>query len=206
MSEPELAQIYLITPPVIDLEEFPAQLASVLDTVDVGCLRLSLTSQDQDHIAKAADMCREIAHARDVALVIDQHVQLVESLGLDGVHFGQGSRSVRKARETFGEDAIVGAYCGNSRHEGLNAGEAGVDYVCFGPAQANALGDGTAAESDLFAWWTEMVEVPVVAEGNLDAALVRSLADKVDFFAFGAEVWEAADPVAAIRELADART
>ena len=37
-------------------------------------------------MARAADACREIAHARDVPLVIERHAGLVERLGLDGVH------------------------------------------------------------------------------------------------------------------------
>ncbi|MBT8001126.1 MAG: thiamine phosphate synthase, partial [Planktomarina temperata] len=40
MSTEDLPQIYLVTPSVIDLDHYPAQLARVLDTVEVACLRL----------------------------------------------------------------------------------------------------------------------------------------------------------------------
>jgi thiamine-phosphate pyrophosphorylase len=56
-------------------------------------------------------------------------------------------------------------------------------------------------EADLFAWWSEMIEVPVVAEGALDEALVRALAPATDFFALGPEVWGVDDPVDALRRL-----
>lgn len=205
MADTERPQIYLVTPPDLDLETFPARLASVLDAAEVACLRLSLASRDEDHVARAADALREIAHARDVALVIERHVQLVERLGLDGVHLTDGARLVRKVRKDLGPDAIIGTFCGTTRHEGMNAAEAGADYVAFGPVGATALGDGSRAEAELFQWWTEMIEVPVVAEGALTADLVAQLTPITDFFAFGdEEIWRGDDPAAALRALVKA--
>jgi thiamine-phosphate pyrophosphorylase len=128
-----------------------------------------------------------------VALVIDSHIMMVERLGLDGVHLPDGPRSVRAARKALGDEAIVGAFCGTSRHDGIAAGEAGADYVSFGPVGATALGDGQQASLDLFTWWSEMIELPVVAEGALDEAAVASLATVSDFLAFGEEIWGAED-------------
>ena len=104
-------------------------------------------------------------------------------------------------RKALGDDAIVGAFCGASRHDGMNAGEMGADYVAFGPAGSTALGTGERAGRDLFAWWTEMIELPVVAEGALDPATVAELESVTDFFAFGEEIWRAADPAAALKAL-----
>ena len=201
MTEADRPQLYLITPPTFDAEVFPAKLASVLDSADLACLRLSLSSRDEDEIARAADALREVAHARDVALVIEKHVQLVERLGLDGVHLTDGARNVRKIRKDLGQDAIIGSFCGNTRHEGISAAAAGADYVAFGPVGETALGDGTRAENDLFAWWSDMIEVPVVAEGALTEDLVRSLTPVTDFFAFGEEIWRHEDPAAALAGL-----
>lgn len=194
-------QLYLVTPPDFEVETFGPRLAAVLDGAEVACLRLALVSRDEDRVARAADALREIAHQRDVALVVDRHVGLVERLGLDGVHLTDGARGVRKARETLGADAIVGAFCGASRHDGMTAGETGADYVAFGPVTAGGLGDGTVAEQELFAWWSEMIEVPIVAEGGLTVDLVRDLSAVTDFFAVGEEIWREEDAMAALRRL-----
>ena len=204
MTEAERPQIYLISPPEFELSTFPETLARVLDSIEVACVRLALSSRDEAHIARAADALREVTHARDIALVIEEHVMLVERLGLDGVHLGDGARSVRRVRKTLGKDAIIGAWCGNSRHDGMNAGEAGADYVSFGPVGQTALGDGRIAEADLFAWWSEMIEVPVVAEGGLDQDLIAKLWPVTDFFGVGAEVWDRDDPVQALGALISA--
>ncbi|MBC7165020.1 MAG: thiamine phosphate synthase [Roseovarius sp.] len=201
MAEAERPQIYLITPPALEPAEFAPRLAAVLDAHPVACVRLALASTDEDAVARAADACREVTHARDVALVIERHLGLAERLGLDGVHLPDGARSVRAARKALGPDAIVGAFCGTSRHDGMSAGEAGADYIAFGPAGATALGSGERAEQALFEWWSEMIELPVVAEGALDAATVKSLSPVADFLAFGEEIWREANAGAALARL-----
>lgn len=194
-------QIYLITPPAFDAEEFAPKLASVLDAHEVASIRLALASRDEYEIGRAADALREVSHARDVALVIETHLGLVERHGLDGVHFTDGARQIRAARKALGQDAIVGSHCGASRHEGMNAGEAGADYVCFGPVGETTLGTGTRAEHDLFQWWSEMIEVPVVAEGALNEALIAEFAPVTDWFALGEEIWREEDPSGALGRL-----
>jgi thiamine-phosphate pyrophosphorylase len=126
---------------------------------------------------------------------------LVGRLGLDGVHLTDGARSVRAARKTLGSEAIVGAFCGASKHDGMTAGEAGADYVSFGPVTASALGDGTVADHELFAWWSEMIEVPVVAEGLITDRAVAGLWQVADFLAIGEEIWKTDDPAAALGSL-----
>ena len=83
----------------------------------------------------------------------------------------------------------------------MNAGEAGADYVAFGPLSGGTLGDGTLAERDLFDWWSQMIELPVVAEGGLSPQIVRDLAPVTDFFAIGQEIWGAADPASELAAL-----
>ncbi|MFT7593478.1 MAG: thiamine-phosphate pyrophosphorylase [Paracoccaceae bacterium] len=200
-ATPEQPQIYLITPPSFELSQFSETLAQVLDSTDIACIRLAMASHDEDNIARAADALREVSHARDVALVIADHVLLAERLGLDGVHLSDAARSVRAARKTLGPDAIVGSYCGAVRHDGISAAEAGADYVCFGPVVASDLNDGAYADIDLFQWWSEMIEVPVVAEGALDTASITTLTPYTDFFGIGDEIWTAPDPRTALSAL-----
>jgi thiamine-phosphate pyrophosphorylase len=201
MATQDRPQITLITPPVLDLDIFPTVLARVMDGVDIACLRLSLASKDPDDIGRAADAARVVAHARDVAIVIENHALFVERHGIDGIHLTDGSRAIRALRKELGADAIVGSFCGISRHEGMSAGEAGADYVSFGPIGDTGLGLGTQAPRDLFEWWSEMIEVPVIAEGALTRDLVESFAPVTDFFALGPEIWGAEDPLAALKAI-----
>ena len=201
MPATERPQLYLITPSEFDLAVFPDLLAAVLDGTEVACVRLAMASQDQDRVARAADALRAVTHARDVALVIERHVLLVERLGLDGVHLTDGAHSLRKVRKDLGADAIIGTFCGTTRHDGIAAAEAGADYVAFGPVGESALGDGSRAPFDLFEWWSEMIEVPVVAEGALTPDLVAGLGPVADFLGVGDEIWRSDNPIVALRSL-----
>lgn len=198
---PEAPQIYLISPPSIELGRFPDTLARVLDSTEIACLRLNLASRDEDTLSRAGDALREVCHAREVAIVISDHQILAERLGLDGVHLNDASKSVRTARKALGPDAIVGSFCGASRHDGMSAGEAGADYISFGPVGTSGLGDGAVAETELFEWWSQMIEVPVVAEGGLTEDLIRTVSPFTDFFGLGEEIWNAEDPTAKLRTL-----
>ena len=195
----DLPQLYLVTPPEIDAA-FPERLSRVLDSHEVACLRLDLATRDEDRLIRACDACREVAHRFDVPLVITDHPALVERLGLDGVHL-TNPRIIRKLRTDWGDDPIIGAFCGASRHDGMVAGEAGADYVAFGPVGATDLGAGERAEIELFRWWSEMIELPVVAEGALDEGVIAELAQACDFLALGEEVWSSEDPATRLGSL-----
>jgi thiamine-phosphate pyrophosphorylase len=83
----------------------------------------------------------------------------------------------------------------------MTAAEAGADYIALGPIwRDQALGDGQVAEPELFAWWAEMIETPVVAEGGLTPERVAPLAAHLDFAAPCRSVWtHPDDPDAGVR-------
>lgn len=193
-------RLYLIAPVAFGPAD-PDRVAAILDAADVACVRLALATASEDAVARAADALMPLCHARDVPLVVADHFRLVPRLGLDGVHLTDGPRQVRAVRKALGRDAIVGAYCRASRHDGMTAAEIGADYVSFGPVGATALGDGVLADPELFAWWSEMIETPVVAEGALTPDLAATLGATADFLAVGEEIWSATEPQAALGAL-----
>lgn len=204
MPQQEFAQITLATPAEIELGDFVPKLAAVLDSVPVTCVRISLSTLDASIIGRAADQIRDACHTREVAVVIDGHFRFVAPHGLDGVHLDSGERQVRLARETLGAEAIIGSFCKTSKHAGMNAAEAGADYVSFGPVgDMGELGDGQRAGVELFQWWSEMIEVPVVAEGALDDTALHALRDYIDFATLSDEIWRMDNPAReAVRLLA----
>jgi thiamine-phosphate pyrophosphorylase len=200
-EDPGPARLYLITPPAFE-PGLPDRIAALLDAAEIACVRLALATSAEDDVARAADTLRPVCHARDVPLVVADHFRLVARLGLDGVHLSDGARQVRAVRKALGPDAIVGAYAHASRHDGLTAAEIGADYVAFGPAGATGLGDGGTVPAELFAWWSEMIEVPVVAEGGIGPDVAAGLAGVADFLALGDELWSSpAGPETALRAI-----
>lgn len=192
-------QLYLTTPPEVD-RAFSDRLASLLDAHDIACIRLGLATRDEEVLLRTADALRAVSEPRDVAMVVTDHWKIAERAGLDGVHLSDGARQVKRARADLGQDKIVGAYCGASRHDGMLAGEVGADYVSFGPVGGPDLGRARAP-LELFAWWSDTIEVPVVAEGGLGTAEVIGLRSVADFLVFGEEIWRADAPEKRLSEL-----
>ena len=204
MADAEGPRLYLQTPDLTAPEDFAPRLAEALAAVPVACVRLALpASAGEDDWTRAANHLIPVCHAADVALVVTDHFRLVAPLGLDGVHLATARTPLREVRKALGSDRIVGTFAGTSRHAGMTLAEAGADYVSFGPVAATgALGDETLAGDDLFEWWAEMIETPVVAEGGIGPAEARRLAPHADFLTPDPRLWQQDDPLATLRDIA----
>jgi thiamine-phosphate pyrophosphorylase len=192
------ARLYLVTPREFEPEPFAALAGRALAAHGVACLRLDLGAAPEERWRMAANHLLPVAHAHDVALVIVDHHRLVAPLGLDGVHLAASRTPVREVRKALGRDRIIGAFAGVSRHIGMTLAEAGADYVAFGPVgETGALGDGGRAGDEIFEWWAEMIETPVVAEGGATPADAARLAPFADFVAPDPAVWSAPEGIEA---------
>lgn len=186
------AQLYLVTPQAFDPAAFANTLERALKAHPVACLRIDLGTQPEDRWREAAGQLLPVAQAHDVALLIVDHYRLVAPLGLDGVHLGAGRTPVREVRKALGTDRIVGAFAGASRHIGMTLADAGADYVSVGPVgETGDLGDGRRAEDELFHWWAEVIETPVVAEGGVSPSGAARLAPYADFIVPDPSIWSA---------------
>ncbi|CAN5435586.1 thiamine phosphate synthase [soil metagenome] len=196
-------RLYLITPPVLpDLEAFAAQLEAALGAGDVAALQVRLKPADDATIRTAVERLGPIAHARGVALILNDRPDLAADLGCDGVHVGQSDASVASARRLMGPDAMIGATCHDSRDLAMEAAEAGADYVAFGAFFSTDTKETThRPELDILTIWQETIEVPCVAIGGITVSNVLPLAIAgADFVAVSAGVWAYPEgPAAAVR-------
>ncbi|MGC6534935.1 MAG: thiamine phosphate synthase [Parvibaculales bacterium] len=199
-------RLYLITPPQIELTPFADTLAEALNAGDVACLQLRLKATDgtpapEAEIAAALDRLMPIAHAHDVALLLNDDPTLAQKYGCDGVHIGQNDMPYAQARQVMGDDAIIGVTCHDSKHLAMEAGEAGADYVAFGAFYDTPTKDAKSrATPELLTFWQEFVELPCVAIGGITPDNAAPLVEAgADFIATSSAVWQHADgPTAAI--------
>lgn len=199
-------QLYLLTPPALP-PQFPIQLAQALDAGEVAALQLRLKDVPDDEILRAVDLIRPIAQSRGVALILNDRPDLAVSSGCDGAHVGADDTPTAEARKILGAKLQLGVSCYGSRDLALQAGEAGADYVAFGAFFPSATkSTGIEGDVDLLSWWSEIMELPVVAIGGITAEncgpLVRAGAN---FLAVTAAVWSHPDgPAAGVRAMTGA--
>lgn len=200
-----LCRLYLITPPRLDdLAGFGHVLGQALDAGDVAALQIRLKDVPDEVIAAAVDVILPIAHARGVAVILNDRPDLAAKLGCDGVHIGQEDGSYAEARRLVGKDRMVGVTCHDSRHLAMEAAEAGADYVAFGAFFPTATKTPkTQADPEILTIWQETMQVPCVAIGGITVENARGLAAAgADFLAVSAGVWSYGDgPAAAVKAL-----
>lgn len=184
-------QLYLITPPSVDLAVFPDQLRSALRGGDVACLQLRLKGADDRDILAAADALMPICADHETAFIINDRADLAKMCDADAVHLGQSDGLVEDARELLGFDTAIGVTCHGSKHLAMVAGEQGADYVAFGAFFPSVTKDPPAmATTDVLKWWSAIAELPSVAIGGITAENCKELVHAgADMLAVSHAVW-----------------
>jgi thiamine-phosphate pyrophosphorylase len=185
-------RLYLITPSALpDLDAFKRQLEAALGAGDVAALQIRLKDASDAEVGRAVRALLPVAHARDVAVILNDRPDLAKSLGCDGVHVGQDDPSVAEARRILGPNAMIGATCHDSRHLAMEAAEAGADYVAFGAFFPTTTKETShRPEPEILSIWQESMQTPCVAIGGITPENCRPLvAAGADFLAVSAAVW-----------------
>ncbi len=207
-TEPYLCRLYLISPPKLVLARFAAELEAALGAGDVAAFQLRLKDASDEEIREAVQVLMPIAHAHDVAFILNDRVDLARELGCDGVHLGQEDMTLAEARAALGEGKAIGISCHDSRHLAMEAGEGGADYVAFGafhatqsksPEKLAKYGTPTA---EILEWWASHTTVPCVAIGGMTPEnCVPFVTAGADFIAAITAVWSAPEGATeAVRE------
>ncbi len=183
-------------------EDYIGGAASALDG---GCrwIQLRMKNAESDAIVavgrKLAGLCRK----HDATFIIDDHVELVDSIGADGVHLGKNDMAVDEARQILGNEKIIGATA-NTIDDLRRASRLGADYAGLGPFRftttkknlSPVLGtDGYRNILNLCR--REGLSLPIVAIGGITASDIPDImAAGVDGIAISGAILKNADPAA----------
>lgn len=206
MAEKEIDKVGLIfhIPARIDLDTITEILPPAIKAAaefHLAEIRVGTAGLDRAEMIKRGDAIRLIGHAQDIAVVIDDQIGIATEIGLDGVHLTRPTlKSLKDAHKQLGKEAIIGVSAGASRHDGISLGEIGADYVAFGPLGDQGF-DQEIAAPEIFEWWAQFIELPLVAEGAINADNLDSVKKDIDFVTLGAEVFADDDPIATLKRL-----
>lgn len=174
-------------------------LEAALDAGEVAAFQLRLPGASDDQLRRSIDTLMPTVQARGTAFLVDGRPDLAVEMGCDGVHLG-AIEDYAEARRLVG-GGMIGVSCGGSRHLGIEAAEAGADYVSFGAFfPSTTKPDAEITDPDILAWWAELMESPCVAVGGITVENCRPLIEtRCDFLAVSAGVWaHSQGPAAAV--------
>lgn len=187
MSKPA-CRLYLTSPPVLEISDFARTLEQVLKTVDCASFLLNLHTPDPAATEEAASELMGMAFDNDTAFLIADAPDIALKLGADGTHITQGIEAYREARAILGIDRIIGVECSSTRHDAMELGEMGIDYIAFGAPDAGF--DDIAATLEMTHWWAELFKVPCVSFCNDDFDAAQQLIEAgADFLGLGGTIW-----------------
>jgi thiamine-phosphate pyrophosphorylase len=113
---------------------------------------------------------KQLLKPQNVALIVNDRVDVVLAAGADGVHLGQDDMTPSDARRILGEDFLIGLSIGNpaefaASRDHLHA----VDYLGVGPIRSTSTKSdaGSAIGIDGFRKVRELTRLPIVGIGGL---------------------------------------
>ena len=129
----------------ISLERFQLQFIShqnekltyldgIREALAGGCkwIQLRMKGATDEEVRPIAQKVKEWCKEQNATFLIDDRVQLVKELQVDGVHLGKNDMPIAEARKILGDDFIIGGTA--NTFEDIKAHyEAGADYIGCGP-------------------------------------------------------------------------
>ena len=137
-------------------------------------IQLRAKGHEEHFIEELANRIQPILSAAGVPFIINDHPELVPSVGADGAHVGQDDLAVADARWRAGR-ALAGEVplpiIGKSTHsveQAVAAAESGADYIGFGPLFPTPTKAGRPAIglADI-ARVHELVKIPIFCIGGI---------------------------------------
>lgn len=209
MASDQKTRLYLITPPQCEIDNFKKDFTAVLDAAPIACVQLRLKNAADDTWKRAIETLMPLAHARDIAFLVNDRADMAKAFGCDGVHIGKDDVSYQAARALLGKQAIIGTSCYASKDAAMDAASAGTDYVAFGSVFPSATKeDAPLAPLSLLEDWVFISDVPCAAIGGINAENCAPLVEAgVDFLAVISAVWQhPLGPVTGIKAMHQAIT
>ncbi|MDA8329707.1 MAG: thiamine phosphate synthase [Candidatus Dormibacteraeota bacterium] len=195
------ARLYLVSDDQTPDHELPRVLAAAIEG-GIDLFQLRRKGVPAPRLGELARACSDICRAANVLFIVDDHVELAQEAGADGVHLGQEDTPLERARQLLGPEVLLGKSTHN-RDQVLAAVREGADYVSAGPVHETPTKAGRPAVGfEHVSIAARQASVPVVAIGGMgrdEAALaIESGADMVGVVR---AICSAADPRAAAAEI-----
>ena len=163
------ARLYLVC------GEMPEERLDAALRGGVQLVQLRLKAATPARILEMARRYAEVCARHGVPLIVNDHPELVEPAGADGVHLGQDDSPIAEARALLGAERIIGL----STHDPDQieaAHSLPVDYIGVGPVHSTPTKPGRpAVGTQLVAQARRLSRLPFFAIGGIDAGNVAAV-------------------------------
>ena len=175
-----------------------------------GCKWIQLRMKDasDEDIEKTALFLKPICKEYGAVFILDDKVEIVKKLDLDGVHLGMTDMPISEARSILGKDNIIGGTA-NTSAQAIAHIEAGADYLGIGPFRFTNTKKNLSPVLGLEGYKSIISEikmsgkaVPVVAIGGITPEDITDILEtRVSGIALSGTILNAQNPVEQTRDI-----
>ena len=150
-------------------------LDGIREALTGGCkwIQLRMKGATDEEVRPIALKVKEWCKEQNATFLIDDRVQLVKELQIDGVHLGKNDMPIAEARRILGDDFIIGGTA-NTFEDVKAHYEAGADYIGCGPFRFTTTKEKLSPILGLEGYKeiiqkmkAENIDIPIVAIGGI---------------------------------------
>jgi thiamine-phosphate pyrophosphorylase len=161
-------------------------------------------SHDPRRRLRQARALVELCARFDVALIVNDDIELAATAGAAGVHVGEDDAELACARASLGAGAVIGVSCYDDIERARRAAREGADYLAFGSFFSSPTKPGARRATPMLLAQAGELGLPRVAIGGINGDNARALiAAGADQVAVISAIFDAADPRAAARRISN---
>lgn len=141
------------------------------------CVQLREKDLDEEHFLEEAKEIQELCRTYRIPFIINDNVELANTINADGVHVGQSDMTAGDVRAKLGQDKIIGVSA-KTVEQALLAERQGADYLGVGAVFSTGTKlDASEVSCETLTEICNAVTIPVVAIGGIDLERVAQLAN-----------------------------
>lgn len=158
-------------------------IEGAVEALNGGCkwIQLRMKGATPDEVRAAVAQLKPLCKEHEAILLLDDYVELVAELDVDGVHLGKNDMPIDEARKILGEKYIIGG-TSNTFDDVVMHVKKGADYVGVGPFRYTDTKQnlspilGLEGYKNIVTQCKEAgIEIPIVAIGGIEIADLSAL-------------------------------
>lgn len=125
-----LSKLYFITQPLEKKSNI--ELVENVCNAGIKLIQLRIKNRSLDYIYNEAYEIKKICEKFNSKFILNDYIDIVKELNIDGVHLGKNDFPIEKAREILHSKSIIGGTA-NNYNDIIRLAKSKVDYIGLGP-------------------------------------------------------------------------
>jgi len=173
------------------------RLIKLVKATDMAALILYDGEGDDMRLQQRASGLVTAIQKQGLAVMIAGDERIAVRIGADGIHSEETTRWVESKNTMMRGHGHI-----KDRHQAMELGETGADYLMFGKLGADKQAEPHSRNLRLATWWAALMEIPCIVQAGTDIEAMSSAVEMgAEFIAIEEMIFSKADGCATLVKL-----